>query len=232
MDRLSHIQIEADEIIRFNGDEVEKSPRIEALEITLSTGVERIPIYSFAQKVLEEVKERASHRDIQITLDGAKHLVLDANPEVLKKMFIGLLKNAVENTPDEGVVRIILEQKAQWLQLKFVDFGIGITKENQRRLFDGFFHALDTDSYRSSRPYDFGAGGKGLDLLRMKAYSRRFGFDISAASQRCLYLPTEKDFCPGRISECPHCTVREDCFNSGGSTFCLTFAISPVPHIS
>ncbi len=225
LDRLSHIQLEADEIVRFNGEEMRKISRIEALNIPLPAEVERISTYSFAQKVLEEVKERASHRDIQIILEGTKDLALDANPEVLRKMFMGVLKNAVENTPDEGVVRIVLEQKAQWLQLKFVDFGIGITKENQRRLFDGFFHALDTDSYRSSRPYDFGAGGKGLDLLRMKVYSQRFGFDISAASQRCLYLPTEKDFCPGKISKCPHCRVREDCFNSGGSTFCLSFAI-------
>ncbi|OGQ07103.1 MAG: hypothetical protein A2026_03740 [Deltaproteobacteria bacterium RBG_19FT_COMBO_46_12] len=93
------------------------------------------------------------------------------------------------------------------------------------RLFDGLFHTLDTELYRSKKPYDFGAGGKGLDLLRMKVYSKRFGFDISMASQRCLYLPTDRDLCPGRISKCPHCRVREDCFNSGGSTFSLTFTV-------
>jgi PAS domain S-box-containing protein len=228
--RLSHIQLEADEIIRFNG-EMEKSPHNEALNVPPSAGVKRISLNSLAQEVLGEVKEKASHRDIQVTLEGAKGLTLDANPGVLEGMFIGLLRNAIENTPDEGVVRIVLEQKAQWLQLKFMDFGIGITKENQRRLFDGFFHTLDTEFYRSRRPYDFGAGGKGLDLLRMKVYSQRFGFDISAASQRCLYLPTDKDLCLGRISKCPHCRVRKDCFNSGGSTFSLTFLI-PTPQKS
>jgi len=141
-------------------------------------------------------------------------------------MFIGLSRNAIENTPDEGMIRIVLEQKAQWVQLKFMDFGIGITKENRRRLFDGLLHTRDTELYGSKKPYDFGAGGKGLDLLRMKVYSQRFGFDISVVSQRCLYLPTDKDLCRGRISQCPHCRVREDCFNSGGSTFCLTFAVA------
>jgi signal transduction histidine kinase len=141
-------------------------------------------------------------------------------------MFIGLLKNAIENTPDEGVIRVVLEQKAQWIQLKVMDFGIGITKENQRRLFDGLFHTLDTELYSSKKPYDFGAGGKGLDLLRIRVYSQRFGFDISVASQRCLYLPTDHDLCPGKISECPHCKGRDNCFNSGGSTFCLTFTVA------
>jgi len=224
LSRLSHIQLEADKIIRFYG-EMENSPHIEALEIPPLAGVERISLYSFAQRVLGEVKEEASYRDVQITLEGAKDLALNANPGVLKGMFIGLLKNAIENTPDEGVVRIVLEQKAQWIQVKFMDFGIGVAKGDQRRLFDGLFHTLDTELYGSKKPYDFGAGGKGLDLLRMKVYSKRFGFDISVASQRCLHLTRDRDLCPGRISKCPHCRVREDCFNSGGSTFCLTFTV-------
>jgi len=148
---------------------------------------------------------------------------MNISPEVLEEMLTGLLKNAIESTPDEGMIRVVLERKTHWIQLKFTDFGIGLTRENQRRLFDGLFHTLDTDLYGSKRPYDFGAGGKGLDLLRTKVYSKRFGFEISVASQRCLYLPTDRDLCPGRISRCPHCRGREDCFNSGGSTFCLTF---------
>ena len=223
--RLCNIQQEADAIIR-SYSEMEKSPHLQAIAVPPSEKVERISLYSFAQKVLAEAKEKASHRDIQITLEGEKDLTLNANPEVLEGMFIGLLKNAIENTPDEGVIRIVLEQKDRRIQLKFMDFGIGVTKEDQRRLFDGLFHTLDTELYRSKKPYDFGAGGKGLDLLRMKVLSKRFGFDITVVSQRCLYLPTDRDLCPGRISKCPYCRVREDCFNSGGSTFCLNFSVA------
>jgi len=220
--RLFDIQHETDKIVRSSW-EMENRLTLEALDIPLSAGVEPISLYSFAQNLLGEVKEKASHRDIQITLEGAKDLTLNVHPGVLGEMFNGLLRNAIENTPDEGAIRIFLGQKAQCIEIKCVDFGIGVTREDQRHLFDGLFHTLDTELYRSKKPYDFGAGGKGLDLLQMKVYSKRFEFDISVASQRCLYLPTERDLCPGRISECPHCRVREDCFNSGGSTFCLTF---------
>jgi signal transduction histidine kinase len=223
--RLSDIHTEADRIIR-SYPAMEKSPRLDAIDIAPSAGVERIFLYSFAQKVLGRMKEEARHREIQITLEGAKDLTLDTHPKVLEEIFIGLLKNAIENTPDEGLIRIVLEQKDQGIQLKFVDFGIGITKENQRRLFDGLFHTQDTKFYRSKKPYDFGAGGKGLDLLLMKVYSQQFGFELSSTSVRCLYLPSDRDLCPGRISECPHCKVPEDCFNSGGSTFFLTFTVA------
>jgi signal transduction histidine kinase len=185
-----------------------------------------INLYSFTERILKDVKKKASHRDIQFQMDGEKDLNLAIDPKILEQSLMGLLKNAVENTPDEGMIRIVLEQKGEWIQIKVIDFGIGITKENQRHLFNGLFHTLDTELYTSKKPYDFGAGGKGLDLLRIKTYGQRFGFDISAGSQRCTYIPTEKDLCPGKISECPNCRVREDCLNSGGSTFCLTFTVT------
>jgi signal transduction histidine kinase len=143
---------------------------------------------------------------------------------ILEESLVGLLKNAIENTPDEGMIRVILEKKAQWVQFKVMDFGIGIAKEDQGHLYDGLFHTQDTELYTSKKPYDFGAGGKGLDLLRIKTYGHRFGFDISEGTQRCIYLPTDRDLCPGKVSLCPSCHTREDCLKSGGSTFCLSFS--------
>ncbi|HVN23580.1 MAG TPA: hypothetical protein VMT71_06390, partial [Syntrophorhabdales bacterium] len=72
-------------------------------------------------------------------------------------------------------------------------------------------------------PYDFGAGGKGLELFRMKLYARRFGFEISMKSKRCCYIPTEQGLCPGDISLCSHCKAVSDCADSGGSTFSVSF---------
>jgi signal transduction histidine kinase len=151
--------------------------------------------------------------DHQVTID----------PGILENILVGLLKNAVENTPDEGTIRILSEQKDDRFFLKVRDFGIGITEENQKSIFDGLFHTQETDLYTSRKPYDFNAGGKGLDLLKMKLYGRRFGFDISVESRRCVHLPTDGNVCPGRISACPHCQGPEDCLSYGESTFCVSF---------
>jgi signal transduction histidine kinase len=222
LNRLSDIQQETDQIIRSH-QELEMKPRLEEFDQAHSFAPTTIYLYSFTERVLDDVKNRSSHRDIQFQMDGEKDLHLVIDPKILEQSLMGLLKNAAENTPDEGMIRIVLEQKGQWIQLKVIDFGIGITKENQRHLFDGLFHTLDTELYTSKKPYDFGAGGKGLDLLRMKAYSQQFEFDISVASQRCIYIPTDRDLCPGKISACTHCKKPENCFSSGGSTFCVSF---------
>jgi signal transduction histidine kinase len=222
LNRLSTIQQETDQIIQSH-QELERGFPFEELDIPHSIYPGTVHLYSFTERILENIKNQANHRVIEITLDGAEDLTLTMDPKILEEIMVGLLKNAIENTPDEGLVRIVLEQKAQWVQLKTQDFGIGITKENRRHLFDGLFHTLDTELYTSKKPYDFGAGGKGLDLLRIKTYGQRFGFDISVGSQRCIYLPMDRDLCPGKISECPHCKTRKDCLNSGGSTFCVSF---------
>jgi len=224
MNRLSAIQYETDQIIRSH-QEIEKRSSFEELDTRQSISRETIDLYRFVGHMLDNVKHQTSHRDVEIKLDGANDLALMMGPKIVEEIITGLLKNAIENTPDEGIIRIVLEQKGQWLQVKVVDFGIGITNENQKHLFNGLFHTLDTELYTSKKPYDFGAGGKGLDLLRIKTYGQQFGFDISVASQRCIYLPTDRDLCSGRISECPHCKTRDDCLNSGGSTFCVSFPV-------
>jgi len=222
LNRLSDIQQETDQIIRAH-QELETGPRTGKPDHPLSFSSEPIPLYSFTERILENVKEQAPHRNIEFHLDGAGDLTLFTDPKILKETIVGLLKNAIENTPDEGTIQIVLEQKARWLLFKVQDFGVGITEENQRQLFDGLFHTQETELYTSKKPYDFGAGGKGLDLLRIKVYGHRFDFDLTMESRRCVYLPTDRDLCPGKISECPHCKTRDDCLNSGGSSFCVSF---------
>jgi len=156
---------------------------------------------------------------------------LDAVPpiyvpgEVLQKVVDGLMKNAIENTPDEGKIVVFTKKSKGHVELVVKDYGVGITEENQRLIFGGFFTTQDTMVYATKNPFDFDAGGKGADLLRMKIFSERYLFKIDMASSRCTFLPNEYDICPGKISKCSFCTTRDDCYNSGGTTFSLRFPI-------
>jgi len=224
LNRLLEIEQESNKIIR-SYQEFEPSYPHDELYPQSSTSLQPVFLYSFAEETSRKVKQAASHRDIRFILEGDNDRYVVTDAKILEDILGGLLKNAIENTPDEGMVRILLEQKGQRLLLKVQDFGIGITEENQKYIFDGLFHTQETDSYASKKPYDFNAGGKGLDLLLMKLYGQRLGFALSMESRRCIHLPTDKDLCPGRISACPHCERPEDCLSSGGSTFYVSFPI-------
>ena len=190
---------------------------------TKPTSFKSSALFPSVQKVLEASKQKAKHREIKFLIEGRRDLEVSLEPEILEEILEGLLKNAIENTPDEGIIQIILEKTDHRTLLKVKDFGVGITQGNQEYIFDGLFTTQETDLYSSKKPYDFNAGGKGLDLLRMKVYGQRFGFDLSLMSHRCVHLPTDQELCPGRVSTCPHCQKLEDCLSSGGSTFCVSF---------
>jgi PAS domain S-box-containing protein len=182
-----------------------------------------VNLFPFILDVLERVKQLSSHRKIQFQVEGKANLFVFIDPLILQDVVEGLLRNAVENTPDGGTIRLGVEEKHGKIILYITDYGVGITEENQAYIFDGFFHTKETELYASKKPYDFGAGGKGLDLLRMKVYGQRFGFDLSATSKRCIHIPTDQDQCPGDISLCPHVENAKECAASGGTTFTVAF---------
>ncbi len=184
-----------------------------------------IRLYPFIQRLIEKAKALAAHRDILLEIRGDEGLSLLMAPEVLREVLGGLIRNAIENTPDGGKIEIALEEAQRKVYIHVRDYGIGITEENLPCLFDGLFPARETELYTSKRPYEFGAGGKGLGLLRARLYGERFGFSLSVESRRCVYIPTDRYLCPGRITSCAHCETADDCAESGGSTFSVVFPI-------
>jgi hypothetical protein len=66
-------------------------------------------------------------------------------------------------------------------------------------------------------------GGKELELLRLKMLSEAGYFDIYFESERCSYIPTSQDHCPGRISDCRDIQTVQGCRDSGGTKFSVLF---------
>jgi len=184
---------------------------------------EKIVLDEFVRERLEDLKPLFSQRQVEIinSLESTPHICMPRDP--LQKIIDGLIKNAIENTPDVGKIEVAVQKKGEGAELEVRDFGVGITEENQTRIFEGFFATQETIDYSSKRPFDFNAGGKGADLLRMKIFSERHNFKIDMVTSRCRYIPKESDACPGRISECSFCTKKEDCHLSGGTVFRLQF---------
>jgi len=172
---------------------------------------------------LDALRPQFSHRDVLIRTQVEAVPPIFVPPEVLEKVVDGLIRNAVENTPDEGQVEVAVQKEGEGALLIVRDYGVGIPEEAQQRIFEGFFTTRDTLAYSSKRPFDFNAGGKGADLLRMKIFSERFHFQIHMASTRCKHLPSETDVCPGRIIHCLFCSQTEDFHASGGTVFTVHF---------
>jgi len=188
---------------------------------------EKMLLTEYVQERLKELQSLSSHRKLEIISRLEPTPIIMIPREPLKKVTDGIVKNAIENTPDEGKIEVSVHKKEKGAELVVRDYGVGITKDHQRRIFEGFFATQETLDYSSKTPFDFNAGGKGSDLLRMKIFSKRYGFKVDMVSSRCRFIPKASDVCPGRISECKFCTNKEDCYKSGGTTFSLYFPPAP-----
>ena len=187
----------------------------------------KIQLDEFVENRLETLKPKFSHRQINIKKYLDKSPPVFMPKDVLAKVVDGIIRNAIENTPDDSKISIKVERKGEGTQLEVRDYGVGITKDDQARIFEGFFPTQEAIDYSSKHPFDFNAGGKGADLLRTKIFSEQYNFNIAMESSRCGFIPKESDHCPGKIKDCGFCKKNEDCYNSGGTVFTLFFPSAP-----
>ena len=197
--------------------------RIDQIFKPRNTVPEKIRLDQFVKEQLTKLASCFSHRNLKLKLDAQAATSIYIPCEPLEKLFGGLIRNAVENTPDEGKIKVEVRNRQKYVELVIKDAGVGIVEEHQRRIFEGFFPTQELSTYSSKKPFDFNAGGRGADLLRIKIFSERFNFRLHMQSARCRHIPRLSDVCPGRISECDFCQSPEDCYKSGRTTFRAVF---------
>jgi signal transduction histidine kinase len=213
--------------------EIEKAAMLmrEWMEKTFPTSqdeLELINIKQFSQSVFEYVRSKADREDrkVELNFDLENHSRLLIPGHVLQAIVEGLVRNAIEATPDNGRVDVTGRVHGDRYIFKVTDTGIGIPEGDRGFIFEGFYPVQDTEDYRSGRPYSFNAGGKGIDLLRIRMFSELYDFNISFTSSRCPYLQSPTAELPGDVQLCTYCQSPADCANNGGSEFVVDFKLS------
>lgn len=182
------------------------------------------------REAIDAACAEAKDRELELSIELTPSLYAFVSPQQLRSAFTGLFRNAIENTPDEGKVEVLAHADMPGTVAIIVrDRGVGITADSLPHIFEGFFHTQSTDRYSSKRPFDFDAGGKGLDLLRIRALAERNRWELELTSTRCRFLPTDADVCPGRVSLCGNCPTLATCHESGRTEVRLVIpAVAPI----
>jgi K+-sensing histidine kinase KdpD len=204
--------------------------RIESIYRVGETRFEKIHLKDFIEDVFTDALSQSHRKKFIIHKYVDETLTLNMDRNVLKKILFGLIKNAIENTPDEGKIEIRAYATNKDIVVDCTDHGVGITRENQAQIFGGFFHTQETEMYSTKKPFAFNAGGAGIDLLRIKILSERFCYVMDFVSKRCEFIMLESDQCAGRISDCEHIQTKSECYHSGGSTFSIRFPKETFDH--
>ena len=97
-----------------------------------------------------------------------------ADRDRLTQVLTNLVRNAINNTPDGGIISVETAQAGEHVVITVSDTGIGIEPQDLSRVFDRFYR---TDQSRAQ-----GTGGSGLGLAIVRDLLTAMGGSITAES--------------------------------------------------
>jgi signal transduction histidine kinase len=116
-------------------DDVIDLATIEAGYVTLTK--ERCLIREVLAELLAAFKKIAADKGVSFTVTGLnEHAVVDAKR--LRQLVQNLVQNAVQYTPEGGVITLAFASVLDKLEIVVTDTGIGIAEEDQQRIFAKF----------------------------------------------------------------------------------------------
>jgi two-component system sensor histidine kinase ResE len=116
---------------------------------------EPLEVSELARASVEDFHLAADQASLTLCAEIASGLPLvDGEPVYLRRLLDNLIGNAIKFTPSGGSVTVRVYQQDEWVVLQVVDTGIGISPEEQERIFERFYQADDS----TGRHRGFGLG--------------------------------------------------------------------------
>jgi len=115
-------------------------------------------VVKLASKTMAPVlKRRRQHLELDIE-NGIPPVYADKNK--LNQVLLNLLQNAADFSTDDAEIRIEVARKGNTCEVSVIDHGAGMSDEEQKRIFEPFYHTDDPSMKPSERT------GLGLTIVR------------------------------------------------------------------
>jgi len=128
--------------------------KLDRREVTLD--FDTTDINAMLVDILTRLFPIARQKNIHIGFEEMKKVTAEVDEMKLSLAISNIVDNAVKYTPEGGVVKVTVDADFQNLFISVTDTGIGITDDEQQKVFDRF--------YRVDKTRDRETGGTGLGL--------------------------------------------------------------------
>jgi two-component system, OmpR family, phosphate regulon sensor histidine kinase PhoR len=104
-------------------------------------------------------------------------VVITADEDLLSQVWLNLIYNSIKFTPQDGSIRISLQPRGDTIQFEIKDTGIGMSDEEQARIFERFYK-VDLSRTRS----DNSGSGLGLAIVQKIVELHKGTITVESAS--------------------------------------------------
>lgn len=120
---------------------------------------ESVDLSQVGQCMVDMLQFSAEKNNITVHYQG-EPVVLEVNRTMMEELIYNLTDNAIRYNKPNGEVFVTIKKEEKGASITVKDTGIGITKENQERIFERFF--------RVDKSHSRETGGTGLGLAIVK----------------------------------------------------------------
>lgn len=152
---ITLMQEETERLIRMTSDFLDLA-RLESGRTHLEMNAFKLE--KLLQESIEVVRPQANERSITITM-VCDDLMAKGDRGKLKQVLLNLLTNAVKYNRDSGSINVSARPIEQFIEVAVQDTGYGISKDNQKHMFQKFYRVADTSGFSQ---------GTGLGLVISK----------------------------------------------------------------
>ncbi len=132
--------------------------RIQAAETIVNA--ELVDLEPVVREAIDRNNFKAERRKVKINFAAEKGLRVIGDEEMLAVAFKNIIENAIVYSAEGSSVGVSVQKNGNLAEVRVVDSGVGISKEDQKRIFERFYR---TDPARSRQ-----TGGTGLGLSIVK----------------------------------------------------------------
>ncbi len=143
-------------------------------EGTLDVTFSEVNLQELVEELYEDSKVLAEEKEIQVDLVESAPIVIVGDRVRLRQLFLNLVDNAIKYTPERGHVRLMASRRNGTAVFEVSDTGIGITADEQQRIFNRFYRV---DKARSR---EHGGSGLGLSIAKWIAELHRGTIEVSS----------------------------------------------------
>ncbi len=164
-------------------NEIERESQIinDLLELVNTENIEneinisQVNINDVLESVLKTVKPLAEEKNIEVVYESFRPIIADVDELKFARVVTNLVENAIKYNKVDGTVTVSLNADHQYFFVKVQDTGIGISEEDQDRVFERFFRV---DKARARE-----TGGSGLGLAITKEIVKKHHGSIGVHSK-------------------------------------------------
>lgn len=149
----------------------------------------KIDLAPIAEEVVSQFKVQAGEKNLALEYSAPSEKLpqIFADPERIKQVLVNLIGNSIKYT-EKGSVKVSAEYKNQMVEIRIIDTGIGMSAEDQQRLFQKFYRVQNEKTSKII--------GTGLGLWITKQMVELMKGKISVESMEGVGTQTAVRFSP------------------------------------